>query len=100
MHLSMCCPTNPPPPTIGLKWGFDTKILSHHGEFDISEHCPTIWGIDNSFKKVFLASNPHPSPHIAPGGFDTLDLPHYEAFDILVCQIPTIVPYKGGGAIH
>ena len=31
-----------------------------------------------------------------------LDLPHYGSFDILVCQIPTIAPYKpegGGGAI-
>ena len=28
-----------------------------------------------------------------------LGLPHYGAFDILVCQIPTIAPYKpeGGG---
>jgi len=30
-----------------------------------------------------------------------LDLPHYGAFDILVCQIPTIASYKseGGGAL-
>jgi len=32
-------------------------------------------------------------------GFDTLGLPHYGAFDILVCQIPPLLPHispRGG----
>ena len=38
---------------------------------------------------------------VAIGGFDTLSLPHYRAFDIRVCQIPTIAPYnpEGGGGL-
>ena len=33
------------------------------------------------------------------GGFDTLSLPHYRAFDIRVCQIPTIAPYNPEGVV-
>jgi len=35
-----------------------------------------------------------PTSHLGFMGVDTLDLPHYGAFDILVCQIPTKAPYK------
>ena len=55
-----------------------------------------------SFLKVFLASNPPKSLHrtwaLIAWRFDMLDLPHYGKFDILVCQIPTIAPYKPKGS--
>jgi len=35
----------PSPHPLGLKWGFDAKFSPHYGAFDISERCPTIWGI-------------------------------------------------------
>jgi len=100
MHLSMCCSTTP----LGLNWGFgrgfDTKISSHYGAFDISKRRPTIWGIWLLFKKFSSRQIPTQVPTLHLGftwEFDLLDLPHYGAFDILMCQIPTIAPYKPEG---
>ena len=99
MHLSMCCPwccpNNPySPPPFGLKWGFgrgfDAKIRPTMGHFD-------------NFKKSSSHQIPTqvPTSHLGfTWGFDSLGQPHYGAFDILVCQIPTNAPYKpeeGGG---
>ena len=47
-------------------------------------------------------SNPELIPRCNWGqrwGFDTIGLPYYGAFDIRLCQIPTIAPYmpEGGG---
>ena len=42
-----------PPPfrlPLGLKEGFDTKILSHYEAFDISECCPFYGAFDNFLK--------------------------------------------------
>jgi len=52
----------------------------------------------------FSVTNPHGVPGANVGltwGFDTLGLPHHGAFDIQLCQIPTIAPYKpeGGGVV-
>jgi len=49
-------------------------------------------------------SNPHRGPGARMGltqGFDTLSLPHYGAFDIRLCQIPTIASLspEGGGVV-
>ena len=47
--------------------------------------------------------NPRNTNAANSGGFDMLGLPYYEAFDIRLWQIPTIVPCMpegGSGAIH
>ena len=33
------------------------------------------------------------------GGFDILSMPHYRAFEMRVCQIPTIAPYNPEGGL-
>jgi len=89
----------PLPPSLGLKCGFDPKILSCYGAFDISEQRrPTIWGIWQLLKSLPHLKSPPKSLH-RTWGFDTLDLPHYGEFDILVCHIPTIAPYKPEGVV-
>jgi len=105
MHHTYQCvgplPFLPPP---GLKWGFgtrfDTKILPCYGIFTISKCHPTIWGIWQVFKKSSLHQIPTqvPTLHLEfTWGCDMLDMPHHRAFHILVCQIPTISPYKPKG---
>ena len=74
MHLSIYCPTTPPPlrPKWGFTGGIDTKLLPHCGAFDK--------GIEISFK--ICHSSHVKSPCCNWGlcgavlGFDTLSLPH------------------------
>ena len=71
------------------------------GHLTISECHPR--GIRQLFFKVFLASNPHQSStsHLEfTWEFDTLDLPHYGAFDIWCVKsplLPHISPREGKG---
>ena len=51
MHLSMYCPTAPPP--LGRKWGFtggiDTKLLPHYAAFDDRSVSAQIFFVVTSF---------------------------------------------------
>jgi len=100
MHLSMCYPTTPTPRPSWAEVGIWHKKFAPLWGFDINKCYPTIWGIwQNLFFKVFLASNPHPSPHITPRvyvGICTLHLPHYGGiwhFDV------SNLPYKPEGVV-
>jgi len=94
-------------PPLGLQWGnsrgFDTKILPPpfpNGAFDKRPR-PTM---GNSKKNLIKNIFPCQIPIVDVGltrGFDTLSLPHHRAFDIQLCQIPTIAPLspEGGGEV-
>ena len=84
-----------PPPPLGRKWGFtggiDTKLLPHYGKFDDRSVSAQIFFVVTSFSM----SNPELIPCCNWGqqwGFDRIGLPYYGAFDIWLCQIPTIAP--------
>ena len=94
MYLSMYCPTTPLRPKWGFTGGIDTKVLPHYGASDK--------GID---RQRFFTSWVCQIPMLQLGlnymgtywGFDLFCLPHCGAFDIRVCQIPTIAPYNPEG---
>ena len=80
------------------------KLLPHYGAFDDRSVSAQIFFVVTPF----VMSNPELIPRCNWGqrwGFDTIGLPYYGAFDIRLCQIPTIAPYMpkgrgGSGAIH
>ena len=116
LHLFQTCyapiivlPHYPPPP-LGLKWGFgrgfDTKILPHHGAFDISGASPHYMGHLKTCKKsqVPRVKSPPKSPHRTWGLCGDLTrqvcptMGHLTFWCVKSQLLPHISP-RGGGVV-